>query len=47
LPPKDVETLAKTIKESGYSPELKKYMMDELPKEVKAEIYKQNRIKDF
>jgi len=39
--------LAETIRNTKYSPETKKYMMDSMPKEVTAEIYKQNRIKDF
>jgi hypothetical protein len=47
LPPEEIQALATAIRDSKYSPETKKYMMDSMPKEVKAEIYKQNRIKDF
>lgn len=47
LPPDEIQALTKQIQEGGYTPEQKKYILDNSPKEVTTEIQKQNRIRDY
>ena len=43
LPPVDLASIVKEVRTWGYSPEIQKYLIDSLPKEVKAAIQKINR----
>tara|TARA_R110000868_G_scaffold408733_1_gene692306 strand:- start:1984 stop:2475 length:492 start_codon:yes stop_codon:yes gene_type:complete len=47
VPPEEINALVKEIQEGKYTPEQKKYIMDNSPKEVKTEVQKQNRIRDY
>lgn len=47
LPEKEIKDIVDHIQQSNYEPEIEKYLLDNLPKEVKAEIQRLNRIKDF
>ena len=47
MPPEEITGLVKQIQDGKYTPEQKKYIMDNTPKEVKSEIQKQNRIRDY
>jgi hypothetical protein len=47
LPPKEVSDLVQYVREGNFTPEQEAYLLKNLPKEIKAKVQKQNRIKDF
>jgi len=47
VPPKEINDLVDEIQNGNYTPEQKKYIMDNSPKEVKSDVQKQNRIRDY
>ena len=43
MPPETTKNLAEGIKSGNYTPEMEKYLLDNLPKDVKKEVQRMER----